>query len=152
MELEWIVAAALIGWLLTGLSWSVSNRQANARESRKEYRAALNSLESDIDRLLSSYKTYLTEPRATENEQARLQVHADLNRLRRHVELLTQDVGNELMDKYVELFEAVTSGQFESKTRKPENAAKDYSHAVTSAENLVSCAEKWFRGRYLPGK
>jgi len=149
MNLEWVVVAALIGWLLTALGWLISNRQANDREARKEYRAAVNSLESCTNRLLDAYRTYLTELVATKNEQARLQVHSEINRLRRLVNSLSRDAGTTLHTKFVDLYEAITGGAFESRTRKPDAATEDYSRAVAEAEGLLECAEVWFRRTYI---
>src|SRR5437764_799072 len=147
--MEWLVAAALVGWLLSTLGWLISSRHANNREARKEYRAAVSALEDDVDDLLAAYLAYLTEPKATENEQARLRVHSVINRLRRHVLDLTPDVGPELREGFTELFEVITGGQFESRTRKPERAAEDYARAVACAETLLDAAESWFRTKYL---
>jgi hypothetical protein len=147
--MDWVTAAALIGWLFITLGWLLSNRQANEREARKEYRAAVNSLESCIGRLLDAYRSYLTEIAATKNEQARLQVHSELGRLRRLVESLSRDAGHSLSENFAQMFEAITGGAFESRTRKPESAAEDYARAVAEAENLLECAESWFRKTYI---
>lgn len=146
---EWVVSAALVTWLLHILGWYTSNRHANDREARKEYRSALNSLEADIDRLIEAYRTYLTEDAATENEQARLKVHAELNRLRRHIESLESNVGSDLGVNFDNVFEAITGGDFESKARKRVNADRDHGRAVAAAESLIDCAENWFRQVYL---
>lgn len=146
---DWAVSAAFVTWLLSMWGWLIASRDANARESRKEYRAALNGIEADIDRLLSAYLTYLTEDAATENEQARLKIYSELNRLRRHVESLESDVGEVVMDRYGDLYEAITGGDFESKTRKKVNAGRDHGAAVGSAEALIDCCEAWFNKKYL---
>jgi hypothetical protein len=147
--MEWIVAAGFVGWLLTALGWLVANGQANRRESRKEYRGAVDALETDVDRLLEAYREYLTELKAVENEQARLRVHAEINRLRRHVISLATDVGPELVRAYEDLFEAITGGVFESRVRQPAKAAEDYARSVTAAEALLDCSDTWFRKKYI---
>jgi uncharacterized membrane protein YccC len=149
MSLEWVVVAALVGWLFSTLALVVSNRQSNDREARKEYRAAVGSLESCVGRLLDAYRTYLTEPGAVKNEQARLQVHSEINRLRRLVESFSRAGGASLSDPFAQLFEVLTGGAFESRTRKPDTAAEDYASAVAEAENLLECAESWFRTTYI---
>ena len=146
---EWLVVAAIVTWLITVLGWIVNNHHANTREARKEYRSSLNNLETDVDRLLNSYLIYLTENAATENEQARISIYSDLNRLERHVEFLKADVGLELMDKFVDLYEAITGGDFESKSRKLANAGRDHIHAAAKTEVLIACAEAWFRKAYI---
>lgn len=146
---EWAVSAAIVTWLFTVLGLATSNRQANKREARKAYRSALDNLESDVDRLMAVYLAYLTEPGAVKNEQARISIYSELNRLRRHVESLKVDVGAELSGKYAELFEAITGGDFESKTRKLSDAGESHARAATAAENLMSCAETWFQQVYF---
>ena len=149
---EWVVVAALITWLLTALGWLTTNRHANEREARKEYRSALDSLEADVDRLLSAYLTYLTKDAATENEQARILIYSEINRLQRHVDSLEADIGKDLSGKFSLLYEAITGGDFESKARKRVNAGRDHATAAACAEDLVACAEIWFRSAYLrPG-
>ena len=146
---EWVVSAALVTWLLHILGWYTANRHANERESRKDYRSAVDALEADIDRLLEAYRTYLTEDGATVNEQARLKVHAELNRLSRHIESLKPIVGPALDQCHANLFEAVTGGDFESKARKKVNADRDHLCAVKASEALIDCAEDWFRRAFL---
>ena len=146
---DWAVATGLITWLVSIWGWIVTSRDANARESRKEYRSALDGLEADIDRLLAAYLTYLTEDAAIENEQARIRIHSELNRLLRHVESIEVDVGSEVMEHFGELYEAITSGDFESKARKKSNAGRDHGVAAICAERLIDCCETWFRKKYL---
>ena len=149
MEIEWVVAAGFVTWLMTTLGWLVVNRHANAREARKEYRSAVDSLEADVDQLLEAYREYLTETKATENEQARLRVHSAINRLRRHVASLADEVGPPFQDGFTNLYEVVTGGSFESRKREPSRTAEDYARSVAAAEEMIDSAERWFRERYI---
>ena len=134
--------------MLALLSLYIANKQANSRETRKEYRTTLTTLEVTIDRLLGAFRAYLSESDIIKREQARLMVHSELNRIRRQIEFLEPTIGKELDKKFTLMYEAVTGGDFESKSRAGETGAKDYSGIVTAAENLLECTESWFKTTY----
>lgn len=138
----------IVGWLLALLGLYIANKQANSRETRKEYRTTLTTLEVTIDRLLHAFRTYLSEFDAVKGEQARLMVHSELGRIRRQIEFLEPTIGKGLENKFTLMYEAVTGGDFESKSHTGQTDAKDYSRIVTAAENLLECTEGWFKGTY----
>lgn len=140
----WFLA---IGWGVTAAGWLVTSLQANKRETRKEYRAEVTALEVSTDRLLEAYRRYLSETDEAKCEQARLQVHSDVNRVRRRVEGLEGAVGGEICRKFENLFEVLTGGDFESKSRRS-GSGNNYARVVTAAEDLLECAETWFRNKY----
>lgn len=147
--------AVTVGWLLTSsglcltaLGWVVGNVQANARETRKEYRSALTGMEITLDRLLAAYRCYLIENDEAKSEQSRLQVHSEMNRLRRQIEWLEPVTEGTLMKYYASLYEAITGGDFESKTRSADKSSNNYRSAVTAVESLLEGGESWFRNKY----
>lgn len=143
-----ITGAIFLGWLVTAIGWLVANSHANTRETRKERRAALDRLESDIDGLLAAYRRYLTDDDEDKKEEARLEVIARIDRLCRRVEHLQNFVGDELYRKFTALYEVITGGDFGSRSRKSKSPNDNFPHAVTKAEALVECAESWFYQEY----
>ncbi len=143
-----VLVVSSIGWGVALLGLYVANRQANGRETRKEYRAALTTLEVTIDRLLSAFRAYLSESDSIKCEHARLMVHSELGRIRRQIDWLEPIIGKELERKFTVLYEAVTGGDFESKSRASKKVVEDYNKIVTAGENVLECTEVWFKTKY----
>jgi hypothetical protein len=72
-----------------------------------------------------------------------------MERLRRRVERLENRIGTDFKNRFVALYEVVTGGDFESKSRKKSKiVTENYARATAAAEALLACAEKWFEGLY----
>jgi ElaB/YqjD/DUF883 family membrane-anchored ribosome-binding protein len=144
-----LTCVVAIGWLLTICGLLYANWTANCRETRKEYRADLESLGATVDNLLEAYRKYCTCTEDDDQEQARLSVHSAMERLRRRVERLENRIGTDFKNRFVALYEVVTGGDFESKSRKKSKiVTENYARATAAAEALLACAEKWFEGLY----
>lgn len=75
-------------------------------------------------------------------------VHSEIGRIRRQVDCLEPIIGKDLENKFTYLYEAVTGGDFESKSRTDKKTASDYNKIVATSENLLECTETWFKAMY----
>lgn len=127
MALDAKDAVVVAGWFLTIVGWLVSSVTANKRERRKEARTEVDACAKMAHELLGFSRDYYTRP-ASDVAVAGLgaKIRFEVQRLVIRVERLEKkhahfDVANSVS----ELYDAITGGDFDSKTREASNFDSD---------------------------
>lgn len=135
------------GWFLTVLSWTVANRQANAREVRKETKAEVDACCKAASQLLTTCRSYF-QLSATDEvaDGASASIRFELQRLLMRAERLESRYSRfEVMGACEELLESVTGGDFDSGSRPAYSASSDKLRKIESDVHfLVERLEEGF--------
>lgn len=121
---------APIAWFVASLGWYISNRQANAREKRKEFRAEIDAIEKVVKELVSKLATYC---RSTERNGAARMLELEIKVLFYELGLKWERISKRrggrgdacgkyfgvCSSKHEEFFEQSTSIYFETEERIP---------------------------------
>jgi hypothetical protein len=138
-----------LGWLVTGLGWYVSHLSANARETRKEVRNSIDSLQGSVNELLTISCDYYTctDPNTQHRHVALILTLVE--RIRRQIDSFERYKIQNLQAKLAPLFEEITGGDFGKESRKPAAGDKEKIKTIAlRAEQLNGCLDTWVQKRY----
>ena len=139
-----------IGWLVTGLGWYVSHHHAIQRESRKEMRTNIDKLINRLHELIKTACDYYTTNESLDQERKSLDIHILIEQCRRQIEIFEKLTNPpKISNKFTELYEAITGGNFESKNRTyaPEDIEKCKRISVLNGK-IIECIEDWYNQEY----
>lgn len=135
----------LLPWaapVFTLIGWFLVNHQNNVREKRKEARAAADrckTLAREVSQL--GYNYWLGKP-----DVAPWQIKAHLEELEVEITRFPENKGrSQLIDRHIDVVEAITGLDFESSTMKPRPLGHSvYREMALSRQRLLSEIEQQF--------
>ncbi|MCF7971314.1 MAG: hypothetical protein K9L22_09150 [Methylococcaceae bacterium] len=140
---------AAIGWLITLMAVIYTNQKADNRETRKEVRGKVDQL-ADTLMLLNNTATeyYMDKNRSSSMQE--IKIHESFNICIRIIEnLYLADKSIGIQENFDNLFELITSGDFESKNLIPGEHNKDLcKDFVLEKEKLIRNLEQWFSKKF----
>lgn len=146
-----LIYLSIVGWVVTIIGWVTINYFSDGRETRKETRAAIDKLNDEVEKLLKSSHTYYCSDKKVEQKIAESEIIASFNRMDGIVERLEKiDTKIKLQKKLVDLYEAITGGDFGSDkvNRDSEIYTEKCARLALLAENLRNTSEDWFSNTY----
>lgn len=149
-------AGYAIGWAVTGIGWFVSHHHANKRDLRKETRGYIDRLIDNLHKLVSTAVDYYTTEDSLNQDRKCLEIHFLIQQCHQQIENF-EDSDNfkncstlgKIKSKFNDLYEAITSGDFEAKNRKhgPSDMEK-CKHFATLNRNIIDCIEDLYNYTY----
>lgn len=149
---------ALIAWVFVVAGWLISNRQANNREKRKEYRAEIDAIEKQVRVVLDSLgKYFLLKNGSPESQNLELQIKVlfrDIDLRRERLEKRKNSTSvtkfiNDSNNAFESFFDLATGHYFESSETIDPKLVDQHIHelnifALVAVESLHSLFLKKF--------
>jgi hypothetical protein len=142
-----------VGWLLAALGWTISNRQANNREMRKETRSEVDAICKAAAEVIGKCRSYYAAgPSADDDDAKAAEIAFEVKRILIRTERL-----NRRLAKFKpavlaggEFFDAVTQEPFQSKNRpKIGPGSRELEAVETGVHNLIDKLEEGFTSKFF---
>ncbi len=140
--------AYAIGWFVTGLGWFVTHHHAGQRESRKEMRTNVDRFINTLNELVKIACDYYTAHESEERKSLEITILVD--QCNRQIE----DFGKlnnppKFNNKFTDLYEAITGGDFGSNTRTlgADKIEKCKRISILNGK-IIELLENWYREEY----
>lgn len=148
LEQKLRLGIGLVTWFLILGGWFVVNWQNNRRESRKELRAAIDSLRSDILSLRTTSIKYHTTMPVSGDGNAILVLFKRLSRSTNRLNVKRREINS--VGAYMNAFkQAVTLSNFQSHRHRVHHSGSDFIDLIEcSVEELLDELEDCFCKKY----
>lgn len=131
---------------LTVIGWYFVNKQANARETRKEHRSLVDNAKKDIIKIAEETADYLTDEKSNLNSSIKWSLDALEDELNRLSSFATSDH----FISFINFADACTGDDFEQVDRLcVDKTSPRYMKVFVTRNNLIKALEQFYRNKYL---